>query len=128
MHASRTAKGSNASALCTVVGFRASRTRIERSSIVSGRRPMAATTLGAQVENMRGSFASPSERIVKAVSRVWPALRTPRSSSAILRKVSASSMSSVGFHASTERKSAEVVMLPLRRGLRAEVAQDDHSG
>ena len=46
--------------------------RIARSSIVSGSRPIAATTFGAQVENSRGSFASPSARTTKAVSRVWP--------------------------------------------------------
>jgi hypothetical protein len=44
--------------------------RIALSSTVSGRRPIAATSLGAHVEKMRGSSDSPSTRSVKAVSRV----------------------------------------------------------
>jgi hypothetical protein len=77
---------------------------------------MHATAFGAQVENTRGSFPSPSARTTYAVSRVCPAFRIPRSSSAIFRNESASSIRRVGAHAETPRNSAAGLMFPETSG------------
>ena len=78
---------------------------------------MSAIALGAHVENDCGSWSSPLVRITKAFARLWPELTTPRSSSLSLRKVSASSMTSVGCHFSIARNRAAAVMLDAATGL-----------
>src|ERR1043166_6653180 len=55
-------------------------------------------------------------RTTKAVSRRLPALRMPRNSSLPLRKVSASSMSSVGRSSSMTRKKAGGLMFDATTG------------
>ena len=70
--------------------------RIERSCSVSGSLPIRAMATADHVENWRGSWLSPTKRSTKALDRRYPLFRMPRISSLLVRKVSASSISSVG--------------------------------
>ena len=79
--------------------------KIDRSWIVPCNFPMAAIATAAQVEKTRGSTHRRSFRITLP-SRWWPELAMPRSSSEPVRKVSASSISSVGRTFSMTRKRA----------------------
>ena len=60
---------------------------------------------------LRGSCSSPTTRSTKAASRLWPEFRMPRSSLFSGRKVSASSISKVGWYMSMARKMAAPVAL-----------------
>src|SRR5260370_27240854 len=87
-----------------------------RSAKVAGSLPMPASAMAAQVEKQRGWLSSPWQRITKAVARLWPLFKTPRSSSFSLRKVSVSSISKVGRAASMTRKATAGVRLAAARG------------
>jgi len=54
---------------------------------VAGNLPMPASAMAAQVEKQQGWLSSPWQRITKAVARLWPLFKTPRSSSFSLTKV-----------------------------------------
>ena len=92
-----------------------------RSSNVPGSLRISAIAFGHHVENDRGSWSSPTARITVAVVRVWPEFNTPRNSSLWRRKVSASSINSVGAYFSMVRKRAAGVTFDanIRRGTRA---------
>jgi hypothetical protein len=58
----------------------------------------------------------PEVRMTKALLRLWPLFRMPRSSSLPRRNVSASSMSNVGPHFATARKRAAAVTFDVGKG------------
>jgi hypothetical protein len=53
---------------------------------VAGSWPMPARAMAAQVEKQQGWLSSPWQRITKALERLWPLFKTPRSSSFSLTK------------------------------------------
>ena len=98
---------------------------MDRSSIVSGNRPMPASAFGQNTLNTRGSSGSPSTRTTCAVSLVWPQLSRPRSSSFSFIQASASSSSSVGEYFSTRRNNAAGLRLEIRSARLADLVQQD---
>jgi len=87
-------------------------TTTARSCRVSGNVPIIAIAFGPQVENLTGSWFSPSTLTTKADALVCPLFRTPLSSSlSFFKKVSASSTSKVGEYFSIVLNTAAGEML-----------------